>query len=115
MKPGGSKWVRNCGSMSAALVLKGIDKAHPKTLSGLAYPKCRSIAATGRVAIHCFVNTLLCQRTQHKVLAKVKPRPFDLSQVVKSWVKITKDYYKNLISDLKAFKENSVEFFLPAI
>ena len=39
MKPGGSKWVRNyCGSMSAALVLKGIDKAHPKTLSGLAYP-----------------------------------------------------------------------------
>ena len=47
-----------------------------------------------RVAIHCFVNTLSCQRTQHNVLAKVKPRPFDLSQVVKSWVKITKDYYK---------------------
>lgn len=46
MKPGGSKWVRNCGSMSAALVLKGIDKAHPKTLSGLAHLKCRSIAAT---------------------------------------------------------------------
>lgn len=46
MKPGGSKWVRNCGSMSAALVLKGIDKAHPKTLSGLAHHKCRSIAAT---------------------------------------------------------------------
>lgn len=47
MKPGGSKWVRNyCGSMSAALVLKWIDKAHPKTLSGLAHLKCRSIAAT---------------------------------------------------------------------
>ena len=68
-----------------------------------------------RVAIHCLVNTLSCQRTQHNVLAKVKPRPFALSQVVKSWVKITKDYYKNLISDLKAFKENSVEFFLSAI
>ena len=68
-----------------------------------------------RVAIHCFVHTLSCQRTQHNVLAKVKPRPFDLSQVVKSWVKITKDYHKNLISDLKAFKENSVEFFLSAI
>ena len=96
VKPGGSKWVRNCGSVSAALVLKGIDKAHPKTLSGLAHLKCRSIAVllSDRVSIHCFVNTLSCQRTQHNVLAKVKPRPFDLCQVVKSWVKITKDYYK---------------------
>lgn len=77
--------------MSAALVLKGIDKAHPKTLSGLAHLKCRSIAATPfRQSVNpLFVNTLSCQRTQHNVLAKVKPRPFDLSQVVKSWVKIT--------------------------